>query len=68
VILLQVESIELGGDEIIIHVHFQGPNMNQNKRMNSPRQGHSDHYQYLNGHVYLLHKNLRAANIVATVQ
>jgi hypothetical protein len=36
-ILLQVSSVEHGGEEVIFHDHFQRPNINLNKKMNSPR-------------------------------
>jgi hypothetical protein len=43
VILLQVGSIELGGHEVTFYGHFQGPNINQYRGTNPPRQGDLGH-------------------------
>jgi hypothetical protein len=68
VILMQVDSVEPRGHEITFHGHFQGPNANQYRGINSPRQGDLGHYQYLSGLVYPLSRDQRAAYIVVTVK
>jgi hypothetical protein len=52
-----VGSIEPKGHEIIFQGHFQGPNVDQYRGTNLPRQGNLGYYQYLSGPVYLLSKD-----------
>jgi hypothetical protein len=68
VILLQVCSIEPGGYEVTFQGHFQGPNTDQYRGTTSPSQGGLGHYQYLNGHVYPMSRDQRAAYFAATIQ
>jgi hypothetical protein len=68
VIILQVNSVEPGGHEVIFYGHFQGPTADHYQGSNLQRQGDLGHYRYLSGHVYLLSKDQWAAYIVAIVQ
>jgi hypothetical protein len=68
VILLQVGSVELGGHEVTLYGHYQGPNLDQYRGVSRSREGNRGHQQYLNGLVYPLPKNQRAAFIAAILQ
>jgi hypothetical protein len=68
VILLQVGSVKPGGHEVIFQGHFQGPNMDQYRGTNSPRQGDMGRYRYLSGPVYPLSRDQQAAYVTATIQ
>jgi hypothetical protein len=68
VILLQVESLELGGHEVTFQGHFQRPNADQYRAMTSPSQGGLGHYWYLNEPVYPLSRDQWAVYVAATVQ
>ena len=61
-------SVEPRDHEITFQGHFQGPNANQYRGTTSPSQGSLGHYWYLNGHVYPLCRDQRAAYIAATIQ
>jgi hypothetical protein len=63
-----VGSIEPGGHEVTFQGHFQGRNADQYRGTNSPSQGGLGHYQYLNGPVYPLSRDQRAAYVAATIQ
>ena len=68
VILLQVGSVEPGGEEVTFQGHFQGLNMDQYQGTTLPRAGEEGHYRFLNGPVYPLTKDQRAAYVAATIQ
>jgi hypothetical protein len=68
VILLQVGSEEPEGHEVTFQSHFQGPNADQYRGTTSPSQGGLSHYRYLNGPVYPLSRDQRAAYVAATIQ
>jgi hypothetical protein len=61
VILLQVGSVEPGRHDITFHGHYQGPNLDHYRRI-------SRHHLYLDGLVYPLLRDQRAAFVAATLQ
>jgi hypothetical protein len=68
VILLQVGSVEPGGHDVTFHGHFQGLNSDQYRGTNPPKEGDSGHHRYLDGPVYPLAKDQRAAFVASTLQ
>jgi hypothetical protein len=68
VILLHVGIVEPGDHEITFQGHFQGSNADQYRGTNTPIQGGLGHYWYLNGPVYPLSRDQRAAYVAATTQ
>jgi hypothetical protein len=54
VILLQVGSVEPKGHELTFHGHYQGPNLDQYRRVRQPREGDRGHHKYLDAPVYPL--------------
>jgi hypothetical protein len=68
VILLQVGCVKTRDHEVTFQGHFQGPNTDQYRRTNSPKQGDLGYYRYLSGLVYPLSRDQRTAYIAATVQ
>jgi hypothetical protein len=63
-----MDSVEPGDHEVIFQDHFQEPNADQYQGITSPSQGGLGHYRYLNGPVYPLCRDQRAAYIAATIQ
>jgi hypothetical protein len=68
VILLQVGSLELGRHEVTSHGHYQGPNLDQYRKVSLPQEGDRGHHRYRGGHVYPLPRNQRVAFVVVILQ
>jgi hypothetical protein len=61
VILLQVGSMEPGGHEVTFQGYYQGPNLDQYCETSQHQVGDRGHHQYLDGPVFPLPRDQRAA-------
>jgi hypothetical protein len=68
VILLHVNSVEPGDQEVTFQYHFQGSNADQYRGTTSPSQGGLGHYWYLSRPIYPLSKDQRATYVATTIQ